>query len=283
MNNLPDIYAYLDYRQYLRDAFTALQNSRPGLSYRGFARDAGYSSPNLLQLLIGGERDMNPIQIAGTVRVLGLRKGRAEYFAALVAFNQARTHEDKNLQYRRLMRARPYNLDRATESANKLEYRYFEKWYNPVVRELLVHRDFNGDMGWIADHIHPRISVSEVDRSVRLLEEIGFVKKDGNSGKWFQTETVIRTPSQVSSLAVANYQRAMFNLGSEAIEGFPQEQRELRSITLGISQKTYQSIQRRMDALWKELLSLAAGPEPVEEVCQVNLQLFPLTKGESHE
>ncbi len=283
MNTLPDIYAYLDYRQYLRDAFAALKEARPELSYRAFAREAGYTSPNYLQFVIRGERDLSAAHVAGTVRALGLRKRKAEYLAALVDFNQARAHEDKNLQYRRLMRARPYAPSRSSEAAGKLEYRFFEKWHNPVIRELLVHRECNGNLEWIAGRIHPRVPLAEVERSVKLLEETGLVKKDETTGKWFQTETVLRTPSQVASLAAANYQRSMIRLGSEAIASFSPQERDVRSVTLGISKSTYRSIQRRMESMWNELMALAANPEPVEEVCQVNLQLFPLTKGESRE
>jgi uncharacterized protein (TIGR02147 family) len=76
----PDIFAYLDYRKYLRDAFEAMkaaaqegraaQKGGAKISYRSFAKEAGYSSPNLLQLILAGERDLAPAHVPGTVRAL---------------------------------------------------------------------------------------------------------------------------------------------------------------------------------------------------------------------
>ena len=67
-------------------------------------------------------------------------------------------------------------------------------------------------------------------------------------------------------------------MASEAIEEFPQEKRDLRSVTLGIPKSAYPSLKRKLEDFWRELLALAETKSEVEEVLQINLQMFPLTK-----
>lgn len=271
----PDLFAYLDYRRFLKDAFAFLQVREPRFSYRSFAKAAGYTSPNFLQSVISGKRNLSPANLLGTVRALDLNKQESEFFLSLVGFTQARDFEEKNFHYQRMLRSRRYAVSKPIETGR---FEYFHQWYHAAVRELAIHRDFTGDPAWIADRLHPRPTVPQVERSLELLQRLGLIRKEEASGRWSQSETVISTPAEVASLAAANYHRAMLKLASDAIEAFPQDQRDLRSVTLGIPSSAYPALKRKMEDFWMEILALCESQAGVEEVLQINLQLFPLTK-----
>lgn len=271
----PDIFAYLDYRKFLADAFAGLKAENPKASYRSFAKDAGYTSPNLLQLIIEGKRKLAQDQIPGTIRGLGLNKQQADFFTHLVGFDQAKGFEDKNFYYQKIVRSRRYADAKPIE---KGQFEYFDQWYNPAVRELLTHKDFTGDLNWIARRIHPRVTLSQVEKSVELLQALGLIRREGNGGRFVQTDSIISTPAEVASLAVANYHRSVLKLASEAIEDFSQGQRDLRSVTLGIPKSAYPALKGKLENFWSDLLALSEAHSEVEEVLQINLQLFPLTK-----
>ncbi|MDB5103390.1 MAG: hypothetical protein JWP91_1079, partial [Fibrobacteres bacterium] len=273
----PDLFTYLDYRMYLRDAFGAMKAGDRKTSFRSFAKEAGYTSPNFLQLVIAGTRNLSTASLPGTLRALGLNKQESEFFANMVGFEQAQGFEEKNFHYQRMLRSRRYTEARPID---KGQYEYFEQWYNPVVREMLAHEGFTGEASWIARRIHPGLTVAQVERSIELLNGLGMIRKDEATGKWLQAEPLISTPAEVASLAVANYHRSVLKLASDSIEAFSPDERDLRAATLGIPKSAYPAIKRKMEELWREILAVSQAGGKVEEVYQVNLQVFPLTKPE---
>lgn len=272
----PELFTCLEYRKFLQDAFISSKSRNPKRSYRSFAQEAGYTSPNFLQLVIAGKRDLSQANLAGTIRALGLNKQEADFFANLVGFNQAEGFEEKNFYYQRMTRSRKYG---AMKPVEKGQFDYFDQWYHPVVRELLLHPDFDGNASWIAERVHPRISPAQAEKSMELLQSLGLVRLEVGAGKWIQVDAVISTPPEVASLAVANYHRTVLRLASESIEAFPSAERDLRAVTMGIPKSAFPELKRRMEEFWRDLLALGERRTVVEEVVQVNLQLFPMTKG----
>lgn len=271
----PDLFAYLDYRKYLKEAFLALQAQEPKSSFRSFAKKAGYTSPNLLQLIIGGKRDLSPSHLPGTIKALELNKQEADFFVNLVGFNQAEGFEEKNFHYQKMIRCRKYA---AVKPVEKGQFEYFDQWYHPVVRELLVHADFDGNMGWIAGRVSPSITVAQVEKSVELMETLGLIRRDAETGRWRHSEAVVSTPAEVTSLAVANYHRSILRLASDSIEAYGPAERDLRAVTLGIPRSAFPALKKRMEEFWRDLVALGDARQGVEEVVQVSLQLFPMSR-----
>lgn len=272
----PDLFTYLDYRAYLKDAFASRQARDPKFSFRAFGKLAGYPSPNLLQLFISGRRDLGRTYLPGTIRALELNKQEADFFDNLVGFNQAEGFEEKNFHYQRMIRSRRYMTVKPVE---KGQFEYFDQWYHPVVRELLVHRDFDGTMAWIAAQVIPPITVPQAEKSVELLESLGLIRRDPATGRWAHAEAVISTPAEVASLAVANYHRSVLRLAADSIEAFGPERRDLRAVTLGIPRSAFPDLKRRMEEFWRDLVALGDGRPEIDDVVQVSLQLFPLARG----
>lgn len=296
----PDIFAYLDYRKYLRDAFEALKaaaqagraasktrtaakgrgtgEARAKISYRSFAKEAGYSSPNLLQLILAGERDLAPAQIPGTVRALRLNKQETEFFADLVAFDRAEGFDEKTFHYQRMLRSRRHAEARPIE---KGQFEYLEQWYHPVVRELVAHPEFDGTPEWLTGRVHPRITSAQAEKSLQLLEQLGMIRRDAATGRLMQADAQISTAPEVASLAVANYHRSVLKLAEGSIDAFDGDHRDLRAVTLGISKDKFPELKRKLEAFWREILDLGSEAGPIEDVYQVNIQAFPLTRPEA--
>lgn len=271
----PDVFAYLGYRKFLRDAFGAIKARHPKTSFRSFAKEAGYAVPNFLQFVIGGKRDLGQSHLTGTIRALGLNKQEADFFTSLVGFDQAKKFEDKNFHYQRMIRSRRFLATKPVE-AGQLEY--FDQWYHPVVRELLIHKDFAGDLAWITERVHPPVTSVQVEKSVDLLERLGLIRRDGQSGRWIQTENAIGTPTEVGEIAISNYHRTLIKLGLDSIEAFPPEERDIRSVTLGIPKSKLVVLRQKVEDFWREIGVLVEPSESVEEVIQVNFQVFPMTQ-----
>jgi uncharacterized protein (TIGR02147 family) len=270
----PDIFTYLDYRHYMSDLFASLKAEDHSFSFRAFAKHAGSTSPNFFQLIRDRKLNIGPANIVALSAALGLSKKEEEYFETIAAFDHAKTHEEKDRHFHRMLVSREY---RSIKQLEKEQYVYFSHWYIPVVRELVTCPDFSGEPAWIAERIVPQISESKVRKGISLLESLGLIGKEG--GRWIQTvNSAISTPSEVISLAIIKYHQDVIALARESLERFDMNERDIRSVTIGVSNEGFGEIKKRMEAFWKELIAFGDTQKTVEQVLQVNMQVFPLTK-----
>jgi len=229
---MPDIFQYHDYRLYLKDVYEEQKVRNTHYSFLFMAKRAGFSSPNFLQLIMQGKRNLSHESILKISRFLKLNKAEAEFFENLVHFNQSRTDEERNTYYARLSAQKQYLAIRKIE---KVHYEYFSQWYHAAIRELVLLSEFQEDPAWIAQQLHP-LSPQEAATSLTLLQELGFIVRD-KSGKLTQQDRFIDSGDDILSLAVANYHRAMITKALESIEGTSPERREINALTFAVSKK----------------------------------------------
>ncbi len=272
---LPSIFDYLDYRTYLNDAFQTLKNGSRRFSWRSFANLAGYSTPNFLKLVIERKLNLTLSSIEGTAGALKLNKQERTFFEALVGYDQAKTHEEKNRYYQLILRNRKYT---SIKELDKDQYEYYSHWYNPVVRELVVHPDYSGQEGWITKQIIPAVSDAQVKKSIELLIRLGLIRQD--NGKWVQSDQVISSSTEAASLALKNFHQTSCSLAAEALNRFSSQERDFRFVSVGLSQKGYEEVKQRLISLWQETLDFAKTEKQADRIYQINLQMFPLTTKE---
>jgi len=265
----------MNYREFLRDYYTEKKAKHSFYSYRLFSQKAGFGAPNVLKLVIEGQRNLTKDSVFKFCKALGLNKKESEYFENLVFFNQSVTLEEKNAYLNALMK---YRAKPGAKKIEKDEYSYYSEWYHPVIRELAAALDFRNDYKKLAQAVVPAITAAEAEKSVRLLLDLGFLKTDG-SGTYWKTSASLTTGAVVRSIAIANYHKAMMARASEAIERFGSSERDIESLTLSVSDETYRlMIKKAQDFLVQELLPMAEADAKPNRVVQVNLQMFPLSQ-----
>jgi len=269
----PQVFEYLDYRAFLRDYYAAKKASR-GLSFRSFSRRAGLSSPNYLKLVIEGQRNLTPATAAAFAKAAGLEGDAARYFAELVVFTQAKTSAERNQSYARITGFRRYREARPLELAHAA---YHSTWYLPAIRELASRPDFRDDPEWIAETLWPSISVADAQQGLRTLLQLGLLGR-APDGKIVQSEAVVSTGPEVADVNVANYHRMMMQRASDAVDAVPPTDRDISSLTLCLGPHGLRRLKERIQRFRRELLELSTREQGLEQVVQVNFQLFPLSK-----
>jgi len=273
-----NIYKYLDYRQYCRDFVEERKKLIPSYSLRAFARMAGSTSPNFLQLLLSRKIGISDKQRDALAKSIALNAAEKEYFNTIIAFDHAVTHSEKDACFKKILITREYSEITLIENR---QYEYLSNWYNPVVRELVTADSYSGDPLWISERIVPAITPAKVKKSIVLLESLGLIAQQ--NGKWICTDPTVATPSEVLSVAVVNYHKEMINLAQESIDRFDAKERDIRSVTVKVSPAGKQIIKQRMEAFWKELLSLSEDDADYCDVMQINMQFFPLAQNRKKE
>jgi len=268
-----DLFAYTDYRSYLKEWYARAKASRGGFSFRAFSKQAGFNSPNFYKLVMDGERNLTQESLARFVIGLGLNKQEEAFFRNLVFFNQAKTHDQKDFYYQRLLQSRKFNQLKPIE---RHQYDFYSTWYHPVVRELVTSPQFDGTAEWISQRLYPSVTVPQVKKSLDLLETLGLVVRTPEGG-YRQTDTLISTGPEAQSLVLLNYHQAMLGIAKEILPEVAAKNRDVSTLTLGIKRERIGQIKKRIQEFRQDILKLVSTDTQAEEVVVLAFQLLPLT------
>jgi uncharacterized protein (TIGR02147 family) len=267
------IYEYDNYRFFLRDYFREQKRLKEMFSHRYFARRAGFASSSFCAHVIEGKRNLTESSLGKMVRGLKLTGKASSYFATLVAFNQARTVEERERTFRTLERLRKstdlYRL-------NRKQWAYYDEWYYPVIRELAVYADWQGDYRKLGALVRPVVSPEKARQAVETLVAIGMLRPLGE-GRYEQPSEGV-TASDVPSAVTRSTRKEFLLRAIEAAETLPVDERHVSGVTVAMSRGRYEAFVEKMDELRRMVLAAAIEEPEVERVYQFNFQAFPLSE-----
>jgi uncharacterized protein (TIGR02147 family) len=279
-NTTPSIYKYSDFRKYVRDMFRRCKEKNRHFTFRYFSMKAGLASPSALKEVIDGKKNLTQKSILQFAAGFSLNKGETEYFTQLVYFNQSSTEQEKNRYYQELLKRQQIKKGKTLTSQ---QYEYYSNWYNSAIRELAGTAGFKNEPEWVARRLNPMISPSEAAKALDLLIKLGLLVRQ-EEGTLKQDAPKLEVDPDVSTLSIRNFNRNMIHLGKEAIERFPQEEREVSGLTLGVSKECAKEIKNMVREFKKQVLNYAVNDaRPADSVYQLNFQLFPLTRQEERQ
>jgi uncharacterized protein (TIGR02147 family) len=270
----PDIFTYENYRSYLRDWYAWMKATKSGFSYRTFSLWAGFKSPNQLQLIIQGKRNITDATIAVFIRVLKLTRRERRYFELLVKLNQATTPEAKAAFLLELSSF----FKRFKNNLKHNQFEYLTKWYYPVVRELVTTEGFRPDRHAIARRIGHGVTPRHVDEALEKLIELGLVVRR-DDGTLAQADAIVTTGPETEAAASYFYHRQMIRLALEALEQQLPEERNFSGITLACRKEDILEIAQILTDCRRQILNFLENRGKVrdDEVHQLNLQFFRVT------
>ncbi|WP_173473607.1 TIGR02147 family protein [Fibrobacter succinogenes] len=270
----PDVLQYTNYRVYLRDYYEYKKKTVPAFSLRFFAEKAGLSSHAHLKLTIDGKRNITKNTVVKLIHGLGLDGQRAAYFESLVFFNQAQTDADKQVYYAQLLKASPRSK---LHKMDKAQFRIFREWHHSAILEMVALKDFRPIPDWISRRLGGLVTPAQVTESLKLLVEVGLLVKTANGFR--QRDPLITTDDEVQDLMVKMYHLQMLKLSASMLSALPGAQRDVSALTFSIKREDFPNLKKHLQLMRKELLDFSAKAGEAEEVVQVNIQLYPLTRG----
>lgn len=270
----PDILQYTNYRIYLRDYYDYKKNTSAAFSLRFFAEKAGLSSHAHLKLAIDGKRNITKNTVVKLVSGLGLDARRASYFESLVFFNQAKKDKEKQIYYAQLLKASPRSKLRTLE---KTQFRIFREWYHSAILEMTSLKNFNPAPEWVSKHIMGGLSTVQAAESLKLLLELDLIVKTANGFR--PKSPLLTTDDEVQDILVKLYHNQMLKLSANALSELSGAERDFSAVTFAIKRTDFPALKKHLQLMRKELLDFSASSGEAEDIVQVNIQLFPLTRG----
>jgi uncharacterized protein (TIGR02147 family) len=267
-----DVYQYLDYRKLLKDLYQERKALNVNFSYRYISLKTGIRSSGYFANILSGKSNISLQLVLKLAHLFGMKRPEAEYFELLVLFNQAKTHDEKNHLFDRILKLKKSKVKTLLPEYHE----YFGNWYYVVIREMLDFHPFAGDFDELAKRVSPPISAKEAERAIEVLERLGLIRKNGK-GVYERMDALVSTGEEVQSTSIVNFQKQTLDLAKRSFDLHPKELRDISTLTVSISQKNLQRIKDRIRNVRREILELAKADPFTDTVYQLEFLAFPVT------
>jgi uncharacterized protein (TIGR02147 family) len=277
MNNDTTLYDYLDYRSFVRDRVEKKKEENPAFSYRSVAYRMG-CNPGFFNKVLKGERNLSPEHVLKLSSILKLKTQEKKYFELLVLFNQAKKQMEKDHYFEQLHLFRKTKVKKVPMR----QYAMYTHWYYLVIRELLhflpCPDDSDAHCELISRHLVPRVKPSEIREALRVLQQLGVVKKSRRGGLEV-AERFITTGGEIPQVIINRILVEFMELARYSIDSFEREKRSLSTLTVSVSDEGYKTIQSKLEEYRREILDIVATDSgEINRVCHCNFHLFPVSR-----
>ena len=269
---LEHLFDYDDFRKFMQDYFDEQKKQRAVFSHRFFAAKAGFSSSSYCLNVIRGRFNLTPKSIEKISKAMDFEPLQKAYFEALVQYNQAQQVDERDQAWEQILQIR--KQIEFTHVTTR-EQAYFSKWYYPVVRELAVESDWNGDFRVLARSLTPQITTEEAREAVKNLLEWGLLKKDGER---YERVSQMLDAAEIPPIALRKIRREYIQHAIGAVESMPKDERFAAFTTLAMSEKSYNYAVEVLEEARKKIIARAANDLDVERVYEMMLVAFPMSK-----
>ncbi len=269
---MPCVFDYTDYRAFLSDFYRDHKKRASHFSIRYMASKVGVDPAHVARILYG-KRHVSAENIVRFMDLCGLNTRERTYFEQMVRFNKARTDRDRKAAFERLLGVA--NVDSTVVHPNA--YQFYSRWYYTAIRSLVAIDSFRlDDAASIASTLRPKITVPQAAKALRLLLKLGFIA-EREDGVLRVTEQNISTGPTWRSVAIQNYQEEVLELSRNALS-IPRDIRDVSTVTVGVGFSDLPRLREMIAEFRSSLIRYATLNQCPDEVYQLNIQLFPVTR-----
>jgi uncharacterized protein (TIGR02147 family) len=271
-------FEFADFRKFLEDYQAKRQAEDKKFTRSRFCKELGLpNTRSYFNDIIKGIRPLSKNSVERFVRALELNEEEAQYFRILVDFNQSDRPRERELLFDQLV-----SLNRTpTRFVSPEEYEFYRHWHHTTVFSLLDVLDFKGEYAALAKRIFPAITPGQARKSVALLAKLGFIRKN-EAGCWKPVSKTLNSGSYVKSELVKQYQLQCLELSKRAMLLDGKAARNFSTVTLSISKKGCELIEKKLQKFKSEVRSIAhRETDPADRVYQLNIQYFPQSRQEA--
>ncbi len=269
------VFLFDDYQSFLKAVYNFIKKRAAGYTRNKFSKDIGLGENTVATLIMSGRRKLTEKNAQKIAKNLGLKKSEVDYFLQLVALkNTSDSNERESLTKSTFEIRQRHTSDGPVDP----RLQFFSRWYHAVIFEILGMENISKTPEGIAEVIKPQLSLVKIKESLRLLESCGVVGYDEHKNEHFRKTDQFDAGDEVPGLAIVRFHQEMINLGKDALMNASPDERDIASVTLSIPRSLLPRIKQDLTLFRKYLLFLADQYGDKEQVVQVNVQMFPISK-----
>lgn len=274
---LEHLFDYDDFRKFLQDYFEEQKKMRAVFSHRFFAAKAGFSSSSYCLNVIRGRFNLTPKSIEKLAKAMDFEPLQKAYFEALVQYNQANQVAERENAWEQIVQIR--KQIEFTHITTR-EQAYFSKWYYPILRELAITDNWQGDYMKLARMVEPQITTEEAREGVKNLLEWGLIREvpASDGSVHFEESAQMLDASRIPPMALRKIRREYMQHAIGAVESKPKQERFAAFTTLAMSESSYNYAVEVLEEARKKIIARAANDTNVERVYEMMVVAFPMSK-----
>src|SRR5690606_518937 len=104
--------------------------------------------------------------------------------------------------------------------------------------------------------LEPKIRPEQARKSLKLLEELGLIKKDAK-GRYQQTQKTLATPAPIRGIAAIRYHQKMIEISKASITRVPARERNIGALTVALSSEKAAELMEKLYRVQMEILEEA--------------------------
>ncbi len=267
-----NIFSFVDFKRFLAEAYDSRAQRDDKFSKTFICRQMGLpNSRSFFSDIIAGKKQLSKSKMELLIPIFGLDGDEAQYFRFLVLYNQTVVKDEKEFYLDQLiaLNRTPWML------VDRNAYEFYREWYTSAIRAYLDIADISDEYEKIAKALYPPVTVPQVKASMELLKRLDFIRQD-KRGYWKPGDKILFSKSDANDALVKRYQAKCIELGLPALYDGDLQPKTFVTRTLSVSTDIYGKIEKKLQKFLSEVRSLVHKDErPADQLCQLNIQLFP--------
>lgn len=269
----PVVYHYHDYRRFLKDWFSFMQENDGDLSLRKISEKSGLAV-GYLPMVLSGKRNLTEKALDSLKKQLKLKVDELAYFKYMIELNDSDSREEKLEIVKKMQKFQSYEEGNSKELST---YKYLTKWHYVAIREMILLDDFKNDIDWIQERLSFPVSPKEIEDALAFLLEHNFIQKSGK-GKFKVHDKMLDCSEGIYRLSLGEFYKQIYVLAVESIDKVPRTERLLLGHTLAVSENAFDRISEVLNEALAKVREIEKNDLKKDRVYQVSFAAFPLTK-----
>jgi uncharacterized protein (TIGR02147 family) len=264
-----------DYRDMLRSYYERRKSDMPLYSYRMMGQKMNLDASQLFRIL-QKEQHLPTRCVPIAKEMLGLQGRSAEHFELLMAASRSRSSAKRKEFLDKAFALR--DVQRRNLEDKELEF--LGHWYHAAIRSLIEVSRGQAEPRELAARLVPPITEPMAVDSLRLLKDIGLIKKQP-SGRFSLAETHITASGPEKARAVHSFQKQLLDLAADSLTNIPKTHRDISTLTLSVDADCFEDLRGMLQEFRRLVQKRVEECSNPDRVMQLTLAFHPLAFSQS--
>ena len=270
----PSVFAYLDYRRFLRDWMEWKREISPSYTFGVFAQQAKLSRA-VLPNVIDGRREPSEATLDGFARAMRLDEDELSFLSTLVALKRA-SSLDENADLLRKLFNHPRYAGGQVVDTRHLEA--MSSWVRMALVELARLPGVVLEPSWLAARLRPEVPEEEIAKALEVLQAEGLVPGPDGQG---QGPHRLFTPPDFDNISAHRLHQSALDAAKDALQQVPWDERTFGMICSSVPRAAVPDVLAEVQAFVERIRELCDGyGDESDSVMQLNVQAWLLATPE---
>lgn len=273
------LFDFTDFKAYLlKKGLPSGMYSHDHHNLNNWSKRLGYKSASSLSMVLTGERLPSEDMIERLTKDFKMTGREERYFKLLIELERKKTKNQDINEHLKLIQK--MSTEKNSYSIDLQQFSVISEWYYIALKQLISTDSFVEDENWIYKRLRKKVSVGQIKKALKDLEDLEIIKRDENSRLRVVKPGLITT-NDIPSSAIKKHHYGMMELAQEALMEQEVDQRQMNSTTMRIKKENLPEAKKFIFDFLKEFSSRYSELD-AEDVYQMNVQFFELTKQLKH-